>query len=317
MPRETCEDEMRQAQHGMMSLSDRHPVRLRRSVLCVPADNERALAKVSSLSPDAVIYDLEDAVLPERKADARHALVRLLADVAPGIERIVRINSLASGFGEADLEALSACRFDAVLLPKVEGPRDILDIAEGLDEGNGPEDLRLWAMIETPRGVLNVAAIAEAGRTRGGRLDCLIPGLNDLRKETGVAALSGRGYLVPWLMQILLAGRGSGLDVLDAVFNDIGDADGFAQECAAGRDMGFDGKMLIHPQQIAPANSAFGPSVQDEAEALEIVAAFAHPDNAGRSVIVHKGKMVEALHLEQAMTCLAKVEAIRNKGMQL
>ncbi|PYE25314.1 citrate lyase subunit beta/citryl-CoA lyase [Rhizobium sp. PP-CC-3A-592] len=300
----------------MMSLSDRHPHCIRRSVLCVPADNERALAKVASLSTDAVIYDLEDAVLPERKADAREALVHHLAQATPGVERIVRINTLASGFGEADLEALSVCRFDAVLVPKVEGPRDILDIAEGMDEGDGLEDLRLWAMIETPRGVLNVAAIAETGRTRGGRLDCLIPGLNDLRKETGVAALSGRTYLVPWLMQILLAGRGSGLDVLDAVFNDIGDAEGFAQECAAGRDMGFDGKMLIHPQQIAPANSAFGPSVQDEAEALEIVAAFAHPDNTGRSVIVHKGKMVEALHLEQAIACLAKVEAIRNKGTQ-
>lgn len=300
----------------MMSLSDRHPVRLRRSVLCVPADNARALAKVASLSPDAVIYDLEDAVLPERKADAREALVRHLAQATPGIERIVRINSLASGFGEADLQALSACRFDAVLVPKVEGPRDILDIAEEMDEGNGLEDLRLWAMIETPRGVLNVAAIAETGRTRGGRLDCLIPGLNDLRKETGVAALAGRTYLVPWLMQILLAGRGSGLDILDAVFNDIGDAEGFARECAAGREMGFDGKMLIHPQQIAPANAAFGPTVQDEAEALEIVAAFAHPDNAGRSVIVHKGKMVEALHREQAIACLAKVEAIRHKGTQ-
>ncbi|PYE41613.1 citrate lyase subunit beta/citryl-CoA lyase [Rhizobium sp. PP-F2F-G20b] len=300
----------------MMSLSDRHPHRIRRSVLCVPADNDRALAKVASLSTDAVIYDLEDAVLPERKAGAREALVRHLAQATPGVERIVRINSLASGFGEADLEALSVCRFDAVLVPKVEGPRDILDIAEGMDEGDGLEDLRLWAMIETPRGVLNVAAIAETGRTRGGRLDCLIPGLNDLRKETGVAALPGRTYLVPWLMQILLAGRGSGLDVLDAVFNDIGDAEGFAQECAAGRDMGFQGKMLIHPQQIAPANSAFGPSVQDEAEALEIVAAFAHPDNTGRSVIVHKGKMVEALHLEQAIACLAKVEAIRNRGTQ-
>ncbi|WP_165915044.1 CoA ester lyase [Rhizobium sp. PP-F2F-G48] len=297
-----------------MSMSDRHPRRLRRSVLCVPADNDRALAKVISLAPDAVIYDLEDAVLPDRKSDARAALVRHLAQETPGIERIVRINGLASGFGEADLAALSNCRFDAILVPKVEGPRDILDIAERLDEGDAPEDLRLWAMIETPRGVLNVAPIAETGRTRGGRLDCLIPGLNDLRKETGVAALPGRTYLVPWLMQILLAARGSGLDVLDAVFNDIRDAEGFAQECAAGRDMGFDGKMLIHPQQIAPANAAFAPSAADEADAREIVVAFDHPDNAGRSVIVHKGKMVEVLHLEQALACLAKIEAIKSKG---
>ncbi|KQS76320.1 citrate lyase [Rhizobium sp. Leaf384] len=300
-----------------MSMSDRHPHRLRRSVLCVPADNDRALAKMASLSPDAVIYDLEDAVLPEHKLEARQALVRHLGQstqTMPGVEQIVRINSLASGFGEADLQALSVCRFDAVLVPKVEGPRDILDIAEGWDEGDALDDLRLWAMIETPRGVLNVAAIAETGRTRGGRLDCLIPGLNDLRKETGVAALSGRTYLVPWLMQILLAARGSGLDALDAVFNDIADAEGFARECAAGRDMGFDGKMLIHPQQIAPANTAFGPSAAEEAEAREIVMAFDHPDNAGRSVIVHKGKMVETLHLDQALACLAKVEAIKRRG---
>jgi citrate lyase subunit beta/citryl-CoA lyase len=304
----------------MRSTPDRHPVRLRRSVLCVPADHARAMAKVASLSPDAVIYDLEDAVHPDRKDAAREALVRHLSSDAAGarngarvVERVVRINSLASGHGEADLSALSSSRIDALLVPKVEGPRDILDIADLLDERAVSDDLRLWAMIETPRGVLNVAAIAEAGRTRGGRLDCLIPGLNDLRKETGVAALPGRTYLVPWLMQIVLAGRGSGLDVIDAVFNDIRDADGFAQECAAGRDMGFDGKMLVHPAQIDPANQAFGVTVAQETQARAIVEAFAQSDNAGKAVIVLDGAMVERLHLEQALRLTAKADAIAKK----
>jgi citrate lyase subunit beta/citryl-CoA lyase len=299
----------------MSSLSDRHPLRLRRSVLCVPADNDRALAKVRGLHHDGAIYDLEDAVRPENKAAARQALVRHLEEPpASHAERIVRINSLSSGFGADDLAALAGCSVDAVLLPKVESPRDILDIADMLDEADVFEPLRLWAMIETPRGVLNVAAIAETGRTRGGRLDCLIPGLNDLRKETGVAHQPGRAYLVPWLMQILLAARGSGLDVIDAVFNDIGDSAGFAAECAQGRDMGFDGKMLLHPAQIDPANEAFGPSLAEQAEALSIIEAFGLPENAGKSVILLKGTMIEGLHLEQAQRLVAKVEAIRNKG---
>ncbi len=295
--------------------SDRHPVRLRRSVLCVPADNARALAKVAVLECDAVIYDLEDAVFPEGKAKARAMLVAHLAEKRrPNLEVVVRINSLSSGFGEQDLAALVSVPVDALLLPKVESPQDIQAVADFLSDNDAPETLRLWAMIETPRGVLNAAAIAETGRTRGGRLDCFVPGTNDLRKETGVPDAPGRPYLVPWLMQILLAARGSGLDVIDAVFNDFRDGQGYEAECAQGRAMGFDGKMLIHPAQIGPANDHFGVEASALAEARLVIDAFALAENADKAVINLEGRMVERLHLDQALRLSAKATAIRHKG---
>ncbi|WP_075291964.1 HpcH/HpaI aldolase/citrate lyase family protein [Pararhizobium arenae] len=294
--------------------SSSHPARLRRSVLCVPADNERALSKIASLSCDAVIYDLEDAILTDRKAEARTMLARHLGENRPaGIEIIIRINSFRSPFGETDLAEAIGLQPDAILLPKVESPSDIQSVADILSEKDAPDSLRLWAMIETPRGVLNAAAIAETGRTSGGRLDCFVPGLNDLRKETGVPALPGRPHLVPWLMQILLSARSCGLDVIDSVFNDFRDADGLDAECRQGRDMGFDGKMLIHPAQIAPANEAFGVSPEAAADATLIIDAFAKPENAGKGVINLDGRMVERLHLDQALKTAAKANAIQRK----
>jgi citrate lyase subunit beta/citryl-CoA lyase len=295
--------------------SDRHPVRLRRSVLCVPADNARALAKVATLACDAVIYDLEDAVSIDNKVAARQILADHLArERRSDIEAIVRINGMQTAFGEKDLAFVTALAPDAILIPKVESPQDIQAVVDVLSENDAPDTLRLWAMIETPRGVLNAAAIAETGRTRGGRLDCFVPGLNDLRKETGVAALPGRAYLVSWLMQILLAARSCGLDVIDAVFNDFRDTAGFGAECAQGRDMGFDGKMLIHPAQIGPANAHFGVDEAALAEALSIINAFALSENADKGVINLNGLMVERLHLEQALRLAARAEAIRKKG---
>jgi citrate lyase subunit beta/citryl-CoA lyase len=299
----------------MNSSLDRHPARLRRSVLCVPADNVRALAKVASLSCDAVIYDLEDAVSYDNKAAARKTLTEHLAKTPSGdVEVIVRINSLKTPFGEKDLLGAIAMAPDVILLPKVESPQDIQSVVDFLSENDAPDSLRLWAMIETPRGVLNAAAIAETGRTRGGRLDCFVPGLNDLRKETGVHALPGRTYLVPWLMQVLLAARSCGLDVIDAVFNDFRDDAGFAAECAQGRDMGFDGKMLIHPAQIGPANRHFGVDDNAVTEARSIIDAFALAENADKAVINLNGQMVERLHLEQALKLVAKADAIHKKG---
>jgi len=299
----------------MTSPSNRHPARLRRSVLCVPADNARALAKVAALACDAVIYDLEDAVLPDNKILARDMLAaHLKQDHRSDIEIVIRINSLASGLSEQDLAAMLALAPDAILMPKVESPQDIQTVVDVLSENDAPDTLRLWAMIETPRGVLNAAAIAETGRTRGGRLDCFVPGLNDLRKETGVAALPGRTYLVPWLMQVLLAARSCGLDVIDAVFNDFRDGAGFAAECRQGRDMGFDGKMLIHPAQIGPANDCFGVDEAALAEARSIIDAFALSENADKAVIHLNGLMVERLHLDQALRLAARADAIHKKG---
>ena len=296
-----------------MRAIDHHPVRLRRSVLSVPADNQRALAKARELAADAVIFDLEDSVLPDRKAAARDALVRHLAGNRPQGETVIRVNAAGSGFGEADLAAALAARPDAILLPKVESPADIQGALDWLSERDAPDELRLWAMIETPRGVVNGPAIAETGRTSGGRLDCFVVGLNDLRKETGVPAFPGRTYLVPWLMQILLAARGSGLDVIDAVFNDFRDPEGFEAECRQGRDMGYDGKMLIHPAQIDAANRHFGLDEAAVEEARAIIEAFALPDNAGKGVINLHGRMVERLHLEQAMRIAAKADIIEKR----
>ncbi|MDW9418005.1 HpcH/HpaI aldolase/citrate lyase family protein [Sinorhizobium meliloti] len=296
-----------------MRAIDHHPVRLRRSVLSVPADNQRALAKVRELAADAVIFDLEDSVSPDRKAAARDALVRHLAGNRPQGETVIRVNAAGSGFGEADLAAALAARPDAILLPKVESPADIQGALDWLSERDTPDELRLWAMIETPRGVVNGPAIAETGRTSGGRLDCFVVGLNDLRKETGVPALPGRTYLVPWLMQILLAARGSGLDAIDAVFNDFRDPEGFEAECRQGRDMGFDGKMLIHPAQIDAANRHFAADEAAVEEARAIIEAFALPDNAGKGVINLHGRMVERLHLEQAMKIAAKADIIEKR----
>lgn len=296
-----------------MRAIDHHPVRLRRSVLSVPADNQRALAKARELAADAVIFDLEDSVLPDRKAAARDALVRHLAGNRPQGETVIRVNAAGSGFAEADLAAALAARPDAILLPKVESPADIQGALDWLAERDAPDELRLWAMIETPRGVVNGPAIAETGRTSGGRLDCFVVGLNDLRKETGVPAFPGRTYLVPWLMQILLAARGSGLDVIDAVFNDFRDPEGFEAECRQGRDMGYDGKMLIHPAQIDAANRHFGLDEAAVEEARAIIEAFALPDNAGKGVINLHGRMVERLHLEQAMRIAAKADIIEKR----
>ncbi|MEI3852285.1 MULTISPECIES: HpcH/HpaI aldolase/citrate lyase family protein [Ensifer] len=297
----------------MSKSTEHHPVRLRRSVLCVPADNARALAKVAELATDAAIFDLEDAVAPERKVEARAALVQHLTANRPDCEIVIRINALGSGFGQDDLAAVLAANPDAILLPKVESPADIQAAADWLTENDAPETLRLWAMIETPRGVINAPLIAETGRTFGGRLDCFVVGLNDLRKDTGVPDRPGRPYLIPWLMQILLAARGGGLDVIDAVFNDFRDADGFDEECRQGRDMGYDGKMLIHPAQIGPANERFGVEQIAVDEARAIIAAFALSENAGKGVINLNGRMVERLHLDQAVMLAAKADLIEKR----
>lgn len=292
-----------------------HPLRLRRSVLSVPAANPRALAKSAALDCDAIIFDLEDSVLPEKKAEARAALAahfRTL-DRSGGREHVIRINALSDGEAEADLETVLVCSPDAVLLPKVAAPQDILAAADLLAEAGAEALPRLWAMIETAAALLNLGAIAETGRTDGGRLDCFVVGLNDLRKETGIADVAGRPFLMPLLMQVVVAARAFGLDVVDSVFNDFSDGDGFAAECRQGRLMGFDGKMLIHPAQIEAANAAFGVSEAEAAEALAVVSAFAAPENAGKGAISLAGRMVEKLHADQAERLLAKADLINER----
>lgn len=292
-----------------------HPLALRRSVLSVPAINTRALAKSATLDCDTIIFDLEDSVLPEKKAEARAALVAHFhgLDRSGGHEYVIRINPLDGPDGALDLEAVLDCMPDAVLLSKVSAPQDVLTVADWLSEAGADEGPRLWAMVETAAGLLNLAEIAETGRTHGGRLDCFVVGLNDLRKETGIADIPGRPFLVPLLLQVVIAARASGLDVIDAVFNDFSDTDGLEAEARQGRQMGFDGKMLIHPAQIAIANEAFGVTEAEAAEALAIVVAFDAPENAGKAVVELAGRMVEKLHAEQAGRVLAKADLINER----
>jgi len=291
------------------------PVRPRRSALYLPAGNARALAKLPNLGCDSVILDLEDSVAPEAKDEARESLRSFFADgrataLPAGMERIIRINSLSSPWGAEDLLAARGCRPDAILIPKVDAPDDIAAVEEALEQTDAPAALRLWAMIETPRGVMNAGQIARMGRTDGARLDCLVTGANDLIKETGVAAMQGRPWLSSWLMQIILAARAYGLDALDGVYNDFRDETGLIAECTEGQAMGFDGKTLIHPSQIAVANRAFGINPERLAEAEAIAAAFAKPENAGRGVISLDGRMVERLHLEMAQRLMDKAARI-------
>ncbi|MGN6306076.1 MAG: HpcH/HpaI aldolase/citrate lyase family protein [Mesorhizobium sp.] len=288
-------------------MTDQTPYRPRRSALYIPVSNDKALAKAQSLDADVVIFDLEDAVAPADKQAARAKLAAIFAVPAGRAERVVRINALSSEWGADDLAAALACAPDAILLPKVDTARDILEAGDVLDEAAAPDAVKLWAMIETPKALLNIGAIAELGRDPASRLACFVAGTNDLAKETGVF---DRRYLAPWLMQLVLAAKAGGLDLLDGVYNDFRDADGLARECAEGAAMGFDGKTVIHPSQIGPANAAFAPSETALADARAIRDAFAKPENAGKGVIGLDGKMVERLHLAQAEKLLAKAAAI-------
>ena len=290
--------------------------RPRRSVLYVPASNEKALAKAFGLPCDSVIIDLEDAVAPDAKAASRDRLVHLFAERhRPGQELVIRINALSSEWGAEDFLAARKCRPDAILLPKVETPRDILEADDAIDEDGANPRMALWAMIETPRALLNVGAIAELGGDHGARLSCLVAGTNDIAKDTGVHMTPDRRYLAPYLAQIVLAARAGGIDALDGVSNDFRDLNAFARECAEGAAMGFDGKTLIHPAQIEPASRAFAPSATEIAEAKAIVAAFGLPENSGRGVISIDGRMTERLHLQQAERLLAKVSLDSTAGV--
>ncbi|MFI3903262.1 HpcH/HpaI aldolase/citrate lyase family protein [Ochrobactrum sp. S1502_03] len=281
--------------------------RPRRSVLFVPASNSRALEKTLALSADCVIYDLEDSVAPEAKIAARDALIAHFS-LYPKVqfERIVRVNAADTQWGEADILAGAKIGADAVLLPKVERPQDVIDAANLLDGSDAALSLRIWAMIETPRGILNADEIAMLGHRSAARLGCFVVGPNDIALATGVRPQAGRPYLIPWLMQIVLAARAGGIDVLDGVYNDFRDSAGFEAECLQAALMGFDGKTLIHPSQIGAANRAFSPSDDQLAHAGAVIEVFSKAENADKGVVSLDGQMVERLHLAMAERLLAK-----------
>jgi citrate lyase subunit beta / citryl-CoA lyase len=288
-------------------------VRPRRSVLYMPGSNARALEKGRDLPADGLILDLEDAVAPEAKVQARDAVVKALRQGFGEREVLVRINGLDTRWWVEDINAAAAVRPDGVLVPKVSSPRQLQDLAARLvDMGTDPH-VRVWAMMETPLAMLNVRDIAAAALDSETRLAGFVMGTNDLAKDTRAHLVSGRAPMVPWLMNCIAAARAYGLDILDGVYNDIGDADGFAAECRQARDFGFDGKTLIHPRQIEPCNAAFSPSSEEVETARKILAAFDLPENENKGVLQVDGRMVERLHAEMARRTVAIADAIAKR----
>lgn len=275
-----------------------------RSALYMPAANARALEKARGLDADCLIFDLEDAVAPDAKETARAQLCDALAAGGYGDRLCVaRVNGAETPWGRDDLEALAARPPDAVLFPKISHPDDLTAAAQGL-----PEGVALWAMIETPQAILHIEKLA--ARTADTPLACFVLGTNDLAKELRTPPSPDRAALLTALSLSVLAARAHGLCVIDGVFNDIADTEGFAAECRQGAMLGFDGKTLIHPDQLAEANRVFAPDAEEIVEAKAILAAFEMPENAGQGVITVEGKMVELLHRDRAAQLVARAAAI-------
>jgi citrate lyase subunit beta/citryl-CoA lyase len=281
-------------------------------MLYMPGSNARALEKARALPADALILDLEDAVAPEAKAEARARVAEAVRAGGFGPrEVIVRVNAAGTPWGADDMAAAAAAGPDGVLVPKVETATDVHRAARALDEAGAPAGTRLWLMIETPRAILEAGAIAAVASNHAGRrLAGFVMGTNDLAKDTRARLLPGRAAFLPMLMTALLAARAHGLDIVDGVYNDLKDADGFRAECEQGRDLGFEGKTLIHPDQIATANAVFAPSEAEIAWARTVIAAFDAPEAAGLGALRVEGKMVERLHAEMARRVVAVAGAI-------
>jgi citrate lyase subunit beta / citryl-CoA lyase len=292
-------------------------IRPRRSVLYMPGSNARAIEKARTLPADAVILDLEDSVAPDGKAAARQQVADAVAAGGFGArEVVIRINGLDTEWWLDDLNAAAKAKPDAVLVPKVSTPGHLEDVAERLVDISADQKIRIWAMMETPLAMLNAGEIAAAARDVETRLTAFVMGTNDLAKDTRAKITPGRGPMVPWLMGCVTAARAHGIDILDGVYNDLGNAEGFARECAEARDMGFDGKTLIHPNQIGPCNAAFSPSAEEVAHARKIIAAFNLPENKDKGVVQLDGRMVERLHADMARRTVAIARAIEERDLE-
>ncbi len=285
--------------------------RPRRSVLYMPGSNAKAIAKARTLPADAIILDLEDSVSPDAKALAREQVAEAVRAGGFGArEVVIRVNGAHTAWGHDDLAAAIAARPDAILLPKVDGPGTIMLAARALREANAPEKTRIWAMMETPMAILSAGSIAATAADPTARLETLVMGLNDLAKETRARLAPGRAAFTGWLAICIAAARAHGCDILDGVYNDIKDLDGFRAECEQGREMGLDGKTLIHPSQLDICNDVFAPSPAEVASARAIIAAFSLPENSGKGVIQLDGRMVERLHADMARRTLAIADGI-------
>ena len=291
------------------------PIRPRRSVLYMPGSNARAIEKARTLPVDGIIFDLEDAVAPDAKEAARKQVADAVKKGGFGSrELFVRINGIDTPWHADDLAAAGQAAPDAILVPKV-GTIDTLErIGQRLLDMKVDLRTRVWAMIETPQAIFNINALATEAHDSETRLAGFVMGTNDLAKETRARIVPGRQPMLSWLARCLLAAHAHGIDILDGVYNDIADADGFAAECIQARDMGFDGKTLVHPSQVEPCNAVFSPSGEEVAHARAIIAAFDRPENAGKGVLQIDGRMVERMHADIARSTVAIADAIAVKG---
>jgi citrate lyase subunit beta/citryl-CoA lyase len=284
----------------------------RRSVLYVPADKPRAIAKARTLAADAVIFDLEDSVAPGAKGGAREALRQALGEPLSS-EVAVRINGLDTEWATEDILAAIAVGADAVLVPKVEGPGAILTVAEALSQADALDATEIWAMVETPKALLHLPAIAALADDPAVPLAAFVIGTNDLSLATRVPLAEDRAAYVPWFMQIVAAARAHGIDVIDGPLNAFRDMARLEAECRQARALGMDGKSLVHPGQIEAANRIFAPTAAECEAAEAVVAAFALPENSDKAVIALGGRMVERLHLTEAERVLTLAAAIQEK----
>jgi len=289
-------------------------IRPRRSVLYMPGSNARAIEKARTLPADAIILDLEDSVAPDAKTAAREQVMQAVTAGGFGArEVIVRVNGLDTPWHVDDVTAAAKAAPDAILVPKISTPQQLDAIGQRLFDLRTDQRTRVWAMIETPIAIFNILALAAEAHDSETRLAAFVMGTNDLAKETRARIVPGRAPMIPWLMTCVAAARIYGIDILDGVYNDLGDAEGFAQECAQAHDMGFDGKTLIHPNQVEPCNTAFSPGADEIAQAKTIIAAFDLPENKNKGVVQIDGRMVERLHADMARRAVAIAQAIEAK----
>ncbi|WP_436796358.1 HpcH/HpaI aldolase/citrate lyase family protein [Actinospongicola halichondriae] len=282
-------------------------MRPRRSVLYMPGANERALEKAKGLAADALILDLEDAVAPNAKAEARDRVCAAASSGEYGNREIaIRANGLDTDWHADDVAAIAAAGPDAIVVPKINSVDDVRSVESALDAAGAPTHTKIWAMVETPIAMLHAEAIAGSSD----RLTVLVMGTNDLAKELRAEHVPGRQPLLTGLGLCLLAARATGKVILDGVYNDIKDDAGFLDECRQGRQMGFDGKTLIHPSQLDPCNQVFAPSPEAVGAAKEIIAAFEEAEREGRGVVTVNGRMIENLHVDEARRTLAQADAI-------
>ncbi|CCJ07603.1 CoA ester lyase [Methylocystis sp. SC2] len=284
--------------------------RLKRSVLAMPGSNARALEKGKTLAADVLMFELEDGVADSAKATARAQVAAAVAGGGYGARQlVVRVNARGSEWYKPDIAAIAPLGPDGIVIPKVSSRDEILKAAADLVAAGAPYKTRLWAMIETPRAVLDIDKIASAADDRASRLEVLVLGPNDIAKSTRARLTPGRPALSSWLSAGVLAARVHNIEIIDGIYNDFNDLDGLRREAEQGRDFGFDGKMLIHPGQIGPVNEIFAPSAEEVDFARRIIAVFDEPENADKGVVQIDGKMVERLHLDIARRTLQLVEA--------